>query len=319
MPIANVELNTTFDEWRIRTNQLIVQGDQLLFSISDLYPRTNTMMLNANTSYNIANVSAVQANTARLHANAAHLTANAGFDQANVSRSQANVSFVQANTARTHANAAHLTANAAFDKANTVADGLAAISTSVSPAFIQANTARTHANLSFEQANTARTHANLAFNQANTARTHANLAFERANIGGVTIVEDSISAVRYVTFSETTSGLVSRLNVSSTQLTFNPSTGTLTATNFDSASDINKKTDIAIIQDAINKTNQLNGVQFTWKHTGQPSAGIIAQDLQKVMPELVSEDMSVSYNGIIGLLVEAIKELNRKIEKLENK
>lgn len=312
MPIANVELNTTFDEWRIRTNQLIVQGDQVLLSVSDLYPRTNTIMLNANTSYNVANFSAVQANTARLHANAAHQTANAGFDQANTARSHANVSFGQANTARTHANAAHLTANAAFDKANTAADGLAAISSSVSPAFIQANTARTHANAAFLQANTARTH-------ANAAHLTANAAFNRANLGGVTIIEDSVATARYVTFTESTSGLVSTLNISSTQLVFNPSTGTLTATNFDSASDINKKTDITIIQDAMNKTNQLNGVQFTWKHTGQPSAGIIAQDLKKVMPELVSDDMSVSYNGIIGLLIEAIKELNRKIEKLENK
>jgi hypothetical protein len=58
--------------------------------------------------------------------------------------------------------------------------------------------------------------------------------------------------------------------------------------------------------------DQLNGVRFSWRDNGNRSAGIIAQDLEKIMPELVDIDKSVNYNGIIGLLVEAIKELNKR-------
>ena len=132
-------------------------------------------------------------------------------------------------------------------------------------------------------------------------------------------MDDAENAARYVTFTPTSTGSIGSLNVATGGLTFNPSTGTLTATNFDSSSDLNKKENIVQITNAMEKVEQLNGVHFTWKQSGLPSAGIIAQDLQKVMPELVSKDMSVSYNGIIGVLVEAIKELNRRIEVLENK
>ena len=49
--------------------------------------------------------------------------------------------------------------------------------------------------------------------------------------------------------------------------------------------------------------------------------GIIAQDVEKVFPELVTKvngDRTVNYNGLIGLLIEAIKELSQKVENLEN-
>ena len=169
MPISNVALTDTFDEWRNKTNQLIVQGDQILINIGDLYPRTNSIMFNANNSYNVANFSAVQANTARLHANVA-------FEQANTARTHANTAHEQANTARNHANTAFNVANISFVQANT---GLTQANTArdhANAAHVQANTARIHANVSFEQANTARIHANIAFNQANTARDTANSA-----------------------------------------------------------------------------------------------------------------------------------------------
>ena len=56
-------------------------------------------------------------------------------------------------------------------------------------------------------------------------------------------------------------------------------------------------------------------MRFDWKDSGESSLGVIAQDLEKVLPELVSETdgvKSVNYNGIIGVLIQAIKELNQK-------
>lgn len=138
-------------------------------------------------------------------------------------------------------------------------------------------------------------------------------------IGNPVITDDFVSGntnnTFYLTFIANTSGTMQTAFVSSGKLTFNSNTGILSATEFNSLSDLNRKTNIAPIQDAIDKITKLDGVTFNWKDNGKPSAGIIAQQLQEVMPELVSSDMSVNYSGIIGLLVECIKELNNKLPK----
>ena len=106
---------------------------------------------------------------------------------------------------------------------------------------------------------------------------------------------------------------------SSTKLYFNPSTGRLSATIVNSLSDEKLKKDISTIDDALDKVKQLRGVDYTWKESEEKSKGVIAQELQEVFPELVSESesgLSVNYNGIIGVLIEAIKEQQKQIDKL---
>jgi hypothetical protein len=97
-------------------------------------------------------------------------------------------------------------------------------------------------------------------------------------------------------------------------------TGTVTATDFNTTSDQNLKTNIKPVQSSLSKLLQLNGVTFDWKSTSQPAIGVIAQDVEKIFPELVSQNLNyktVRYNGLIGVLIEAIKELSEKVEKLE--
>ena len=106
---------------------------------------------------------------------------------------------------------------------------------------------------------------------------------------------------------------------SSTKLYFNPSTGRLSATIVNSLSDEKLKKDISTIDGALDKVKQLRGVDYTWKESEEKSKGVIAQELQEVFPELVSESesgLSVNYNGIIGVLIEAIKEQQKQIDKL---
>ena len=107
---------------------------------------------------------------------------------------------------------------------------------------------------------------------------------------------------------------------SSTKLYFNPSTGRLSETTIvNSLSDEKLKKDISTIDDALDKVKQLRGVDYTWKQSEEKSKGVIAQELQEVFPELVSESesgLSVNYNGIIGVLIEAIKEQQKQIDKL---
>jgi hypothetical protein len=139
----------------------------------------------------------------------------------------------------------------------------------------------------------------------------------------VTVSDDTTTnATRYLIFEDVTSGTSSSINVSSTKLTFNPSTGTLSATQFTSLSDVNKKKNIRPIQNAIEITKKLEGVRFNWKDTDAPSIGVIAQEVEKVLPELVVENdgvKSVSYGNIVGVLIEAIKEQQVRIEELERK
>lgn len=89
-------------------------------------------------------------------------------------------------------------------------------------------------------------------------------------------------------------------------------------------SDEKLKDNIEVIQDALYKVTQLKGVTYTRKDIeGNPKqTGIIAQDVQKVLPEAVQDNdgtLSVAYGNLVGLLIESIKELNFKIEILEAK
>ena len=97
--------------------------------------------------------------------------------------------------------------------------------------------------------------------------------------------------------------------------------GVTTSTDFDSLSDFNLKTNIQQIDDSLAKVIQIRGVTFNWKETNRSSAGVIAQEVEKVLPELVSgeETKTVNYNGVIGALVEAVKELKAENDVLKER
>jgi hypothetical protein len=142
-------------------------------------------------------------------------------------------------------------------------------------------------------------------------------------IAGATITDDNDSdETRFVMMGIATSGNYLVANTSSAKLTFNPSSGTLTAVSFNALSDENKKTNIKIIDNALDIIDDLKGVTFDYKDSGKPSAGLIAQDVEKYLPQLISEDengKTLNYNGVIGILVEAIKELKQEVDELKKK
>jgi len=96
--------------------------------------------------------------------------------------------------------------------------------------------------------------------------------------------------------------------------------GTVSATNFNTTSDLNFKENVATFENALDVVSQLRGVRFDWKETHSPSVGVIAQELEEILPELVTQTdpKTVNYNGIIGVLIEAIKELQAEIQELKN-
>ncbi len=99
-------------------------------------------------------------------------------------------------------------------------------------------------------------------------------------------------------------------------------TGVCTATDFNSTSDIRKKDNIVEIDEAVAKVQALRGVTFDWKDGSGSSAGVIAQEVEAVLPTLVKEGAdhkTVVYNGLIGLLVQAVKEQADQIAALQEK
>jgi hypothetical protein len=98
-------------------------------------------------------------------------------------------------------------------------------------------------------------------------------------------------------------------------------TGITTSTDFNSSSDIRLKENVKPIDNSLSKLSDLTGVSFVWKKTGSPSIGVIAQDVEKVFPELVGgfESKTVNYNGLIGVLIEAVKELSNEVNELKKK
>ena len=97
--------------------------------------------------------------------------------------------------------------------------------------------------------------------------------------------------------------------------------GVITAIDFNSTSDINLKENITTVSDAVSIVKDLRGVKFEWKKDHKPSYGVIAQELERVLPELVTntDPKTVNYNGIIGVLIEAVKELSIELEELKQR
>jgi hypothetical protein len=143
-----------------------------------------------------------------------------------------------------------------------------------------------------------------------------------ASSSGATLTANNTdSQTYYFPMSNTTSGAWSNGVISNTQLYFVPSTGTLNSTIFNSLSDAAAKDNVETIADATRIVNQLTGVTFNWKTTGDKSSGVIAQDLEKIIPFLVTDTdgtKSVNYSGLIAYLIQAVKELSAKVDRLEN-
>jgi len=89
-------------------------------------------------------------------------------------------------------------------------------------------------------------------------------------------------------------------------------------------SDINLKDNIEVITDALDKVNQIRGVTFTrndQEDKEKRHTGVIAQEVELILPEVISENSdgikSVAYGNMVGLLIEAIKEQQSTIESLK--
>ena len=87
-------------------------------------------------------------------------------------------------------------------------------------------------------------------------------------------------------------------------------------------SDARLKDDIETIDNGLDKVLQLRGVSYTKKDSGRREVGVIAQEVEEVIPEVVITNVdgikSVSYGNMVSVLIEAVKELTEKVKSLES-
>ncbi len=180
---------------------------------------------------------------------------------------------------------------------------------------------------------TARTINGVSFNgSANISLSLANLGFTGAsNANYITNNNQLTNGAGYTTNVGDITGVTAGTNLTgggtsgtvTLNVTASPTFTTVTATTFNTTSDERTKKDIRLIENALDKVQQLGGYMFTFKHNDEKSSGVIAQEVQKVMPELVQEGgeghLTVQYGNMVGLLIEAIKEQQAQIDALTAK
>jgi len=105
-----------------------------------------------------------------------------------------------------------------------------------------------------------------------------------------------------------------------TDTTSNVNFASVTATgNITAYSDATLKTEIHTINDALGIVGKLRGVNYKWLSNGQEDIGVIAQEVQQVVPEVIKETedgiKTVDYGRLVSVLINAVNELNEKLDE----
>ena len=99
--------------------------------------------------------------------------------------------------------------------------------------------------------------------------------------------------------------------------------GTVSATNFNTTSDATLKTNVETLSGSLDAVKSLRGVSFDWLDNGGSEIGVIAQEVEAVLPNVVSTNdegiKSVKYGNMVAVLIEAIKEQQAQIDELKAK
>jgi len=141
-----------------------------------------------------------------------------------------------------------------------------------------------------------------------------------STVTGPTVTGTTTSGTYYIVGTTSTSGALTTASISNTNaVSYNASTGALTAVSVVSSSDKRLKSDIQTLTNAVQIVESLRGVSYL--RNNRPEIGVVAQEVEKVLPMLVHEDpegyKSVAYGNMVGLLIEAVKELSAEVKVLK--
>ena len=146
------------------------------------------------------------------------------------------------------------------------------------------------------------------FNSTNS--TLVNLDADSSSITNLTSINNTLTNITFTTMNGG--------NIDADSATF---TGVINAQDFNSTSDICLKENIETLNNAINVLNNIRPVSFVWKENGKPAYGVIAQEVEEVLPEIVDQDKHgvkrVAYSQIIPFLVQVIQEQNKEIQNIK--
>lgn len=139
----------------------------------------------------------------------------------------------------------------------------------------------------------------------------------------VSVSDETSNNTRYLTFAAATSGTASTLYVSSAKFTVNPSTGVLTTVSITESSSIALKENVAPIENALDAIMRLVGVTYDRRDgSKKDEAGLIAEEVDKVLPNIVTKDQdgrpdAIHYTKLTAYLIEAVKSLKAEINSLK--
>jgi len=353
---ARTHANAGFDQAntaRTHANAGFDQANTARTHANAGFDQANTARTHANTAHLTANAGFDQANTARTHANTIYDVANTKLNLSGgtIAGDLVVSGNITVSGQTSYANTIHLligdnilTLNADLPAASSPSENAGLEINRGSSANVAliwnegtdnwtftndgTNYFRIPTNTAVETATTIGQNAfgqtNTAYLQANTARDVANLAFVKANVA-LPNVSGSVFAGDLIVSGNVGIGITaptSNLHIIGTaNITGIVSVGnTVNALDFNSTSDIKYKTDVQNIEYALDTVSKLRGVSFVWKESEKSSFGLIAQEVQNIIPEIVSTNnlsLSLNYDALIGHLVESIKELKSRIEVLE--
>ena len=158
-------------------------------------------------------------------------------------------------------------------------------------------------------------------NTSITADTNNQIDFRLGGTDRVKFTESTISPVTNAGVDLGTSSLQFNNGYFDGTLTTDviSNSGSITSATYFYSSDAALKEDIQTIKNPLEKVQALRGVSYKWKDTGRKDIGLVADEVQEVLPELVveNEHKQMDYGHMIGLLVEAIKEQQKEIEELK--
>ena len=340
MAIPQITTSNTFAQWLAATQSLITKQNYVEDSYNtvtdsanltlSIYSNTvnvysNTLNLSLSTESVYGNTVNVYNNTVNVFIDTEDVYSNT-FNVYNSIQTYVDVAFDSANGAANVAQAAYDTANLAIEAANSAT------------ANVVAALAYTKANDAYDLAVSANVTAQAAFNKANTTSQNT---FSIFNVDGTAINANSNNTVFTINSGDNiTIGVDSgskTITISSSgggggtangDITPTPNTvvqrdylGDAYANNFISSSDERLKDNIEPIENALQLVNDMQGVRFTWKNTNTRQIGLIAQQVEEVLPEVVygTDPKSLNYPVLVAVLIEAVKELTERVENLEKK
>lgn len=321
---------------------------------NSIYNFSNVVFNQLNVAYNTTNSNFGITNSAFGRTNAVYSFANVIFNQLNVTSNVVNTNYILTNSAFRAANTTANVTNLVYTIANQIYSltNLAFTRANTGGANV-GNTAPAGAIQGQLWWNTDYGKLLIYYTDSDSSQW---VEAYQANRNWMTVYDEVSSGDSfYPVFSNVTNGITDTLVINTSDLSFIPGTGTMNVKNlivtgnaefetitfsntsgdisftgnlivtgtvtgqeFNSVSDMSFKEDIAPIDNALDVIKAMTGVGFNWKNTKKHTYGVVAQDVEKIVPDLVGNintgEKTVNYDGIIAFLIEAIKELNEKLE-----